>query len=97
MPTVTGSFAATGNSSSAEGSFAEMILGGTFVGTITLQVAIPGAAGADQWVTVSSQTAPGRFTSEGPVGRKWRLSCTAYTSGTAYYSLGTAVNTVLTD
>jgi hypothetical protein len=93
MQNVTGSFGATGNSSPVEGSNIDLIVGGTFVGTIQLQTAMPGAAGADVWVPVGSNlTAAGSLVFNGAIGRKFRVSCTAYTSGTAYYSLGASIN-----
>jgi len=76
-----------------EGNYVELVVGGTFVGTIQLQVAIPGSGGADLWVPVSAGlTAPGVISAVFGQCRKVRAACTAYTSGTAYYSVGGARN-----
>lgn len=91
MKTVNGTFGATGSSSTAEGSNAELIVGGTFVGTVQLQVAIADAAGADVWVPCQQLTAPGVVTCNMSQARKYRAACSAYTSGTIVYSLGTAI------
>lgn len=88
------SFTAIANDANlVEGNYVELIVGGTFVGTIQLQVAIPGAAGADLWVPVgTSLTAPGVISVVFGQCRKVRAACTAYTSGTAYYSVGGSCN-----
>ena len=89
MGTRNGSFAAVANdATTVGGSNVDLVVGGTFVGTIQLQVCIPGAAGAALWVPVSAGlTAPGVITFQAGTGRQFRAACTAYTSGTAYYSL----------
>lgn len=89
MATRNGSFAAAANDAVvARGATADLVVGGTFVGTIELQVCIPGAAGAELWVKAGSLTAPGVLTYQAGCGRAFRAACTAYTSGKAYYSLG---------
>lgn len=85
--TITGNSQATALS---EGNEADLVVGGTFVATIQLQASIPGAAGADLWVSVGQLTAPGIVKVQTAVGRKFRAISTAYTSGTAYVSLGTS-------
>lgn len=92
MGIINGSFAAQGNSGAVgvEANQVELIVGGTFVGTVQLQVCIPGAAGAELWVSVGQLTAPGAVTFLSGQCRRYRASCTAYTSGTAYYSIGGA-------
>lgn len=75
-----------------EGTDADLVVGGTFVGTIQLQVAIPDAAGADTWVSMGQVTAAGVVKSSHPVGRKFRGICTAYTSGSALVSLSASLN-----
>lgn len=94
MSVVNGNFAALGNSGTtfAMGNYAELIVGGTFVGTIQLQACIPGAGGAAIWVPVGSLTAPGAVTFVSGQCRNFRAECTAYTSGTAYYSVGASCN-----
>lgn len=87
--TITGNTQATGSS---EGNEADLVVGGTFVATIQLQVAIPGAAGADLWVPCGQLTAAGIVKVQTAVGRKFRAISTAYTSGTAYISLGVSRN-----
>lgn len=88
------SFAGVANdATSVEGNYVELIVGGTFVGTVQLQVCIPGAAGAELWVPVAAGlTAPGVNTFVSGQSRRFRAACTAYTSGTAYYSVGGAVH-----
>lgn len=84
-----GSFTAQANDATlTEGSAVDLIVGGTFVGTVQLQVCIPGAAGAELWVSVGQLTAPGVITHTSGNSRKFRAACTAFTSGTIYYSLG---------
>lgn len=94
MGILNGSFGATGNSGSnpVEANNAELIVGGTFVGTVQLQVCIPGAAGAELWVSVGQLTAAGAVTFLSGQRRRFRAACTAYTSGTVYYSVGGACN-----
>jgi hypothetical protein len=65
----------------------DLVVGGTFVGTIELQVAIPDASGANVWVKVGSLTAPGAITYMAGTQRSFRAACTAWTSGTIVYSL----------
>ena len=80
---------ATNDATVVRGATVDLAVGGTFVGTVQLQVCIPGAAGAELWVPVSAGlTAPGIITYNAGTGRAFRAACTAYTSGTAYYSVG---------
>lgn len=66
----------------------DLVVGGVFVGTVQLQVAIPDASGANVWVPVSAGlTAPGVITYLAGTQRSFRVACTAYTSGTIVYSL----------
>lgn len=90
MGTRNGNFTAAANDATVvRGATADLVVGGTFVGTVQLQVCIPGAAGAELWVpTGVGLTAPGVITYQAGTGRAFRAACTAYTSGTAYYSLG---------
>lgn len=89
MGTRNGSFAsATQDATRVAGATVDLVVGGTFVGTVQLQVCIPGAAGAELWVPVSAGlTAPGVITYQAGTQRQFRAACSAYTSGTAYYSL----------
>lgn len=94
MANVTGSFTALNqNSASGLGHIADVIIGGTFVGTVVLEVAIPDATGAKLWVPVAPGiTAPGYLgLPNGAIGaqvREWRARCSAFTSGTISYALG---------
>lgn len=89
MGTRNGSFTGIANdATTVGGATVDLVVGGTFVGTVQLQVCIPGAAGAALWVPVSAGlTAPGVITFQAGAGRQFRAACTAYTSGTVYYSL----------
>ncbi|CAB5079618.1 hypothetical protein UFOVP143_56 [uncultured Caudovirales phage] len=90
MATRNGSFGAVANDATvARGATADLVVGGTFVGTIQLQVCIPGVAGAELWVPIGAGlTAPGTITYQAGCGRAFRAACTAWTSGTIFYSLG---------
>lgn len=92
MGVVNTAFTAVANGNGSFGTDAELIVGGTFVGTAKLQVQIPDAAGAAVWVDVGSLTAPGLVNYRGAVGRTFRAICSAFTSGTILTSLGTATN-----
>lgn len=82
-------FAAVANDATlVQGVQMELVVGGTFVGTVQLQVAIPDATGANVWVPVGAAlTAPGSITYLAGTQRSFRAACTAYTSGTIVYSL----------
>lgn len=93
----TGSFTATGNSNEfgANGPF-NVFIGGPFTGTVVLERLAAGAAGAlVGWVPVSidmtnnfSATAPGSWrVDEFGEGVRYRLRCSAYTSGTINYAM----------
>lgn len=86
---VRGAFGAIANGTpidNADG--ADLVVSGSFVGTIVLQVAMPDAAGADTWVATSAGlTAPGIISQASVNGRKWRAACTAWTSGSIVYEL----------
>lgn len=92
MGVVNSTFTAVANGNSSEGTNADLVIGGTFVGTVQLQCAIPGAGGADLWVSVGQLTAAGIVTGNVASARKWRAACTAFTSGTIYASMGAALN-----
>lgn len=82
------SFTAVANDAqTVQGQQVDLVVGGTFVGTIELQACIPGAGGAELWVKIGSLTAPGSIPYQSGTARAFRAACTAYTSGTAYYSL----------
>lgn len=84
-----GTFGAVANDATlVQGQTVDLVVGGTFVGTIQLQVCIPDAAGAAVWVPVGAGlTAPGQITYQAGTQRSFRAACTAYTSGTIVYSL----------
>lgn len=75
------------------GNYVELIVAGTFVGTVQLQVAIPDATGADNWVPIGTPlTAPGITSAVLAQCRKVRAACTAWTSGTIIFSVGGSCN-----
>jgi len=77
-------FTATGQSAEANGDSCDIILSGTFVGTVALQA--QDATG--NWVTVNSWTAQAiSLNIKAAFARNWRLDCTAYTSGTIAYEI----------
>lgn len=97
MANVTGSFAATGQSSSFQpiirdrswGMF-NLELRGTFVATVQLERSLDGM----NWVACTNLGAPVTFNSavsevcqENERGAVYRLNCTSYTSGTINYRL----------
>jgi hypothetical protein len=89
MAAKSGVFAAAGQSAKVEGHGADLIVGGTFVGTVRLEVSIPDAAGLDVWVPVGAVlTAPGIVQlAFGMTTRAFRANCTAYTSGSIVYQI----------
>lgn len=101
MATISGTFAAAGQSATSYGHIADAILGGPFVGTVALEVAIADAAGADKWVPIATATTPGMMTlpngAIGSASRKWRLNCTAFTSGPVFYQLSAALSEDIVD
>lgn len=92
MGVVNTSFTGVANGNTVYGTDAELIVGGTFVGTAKLQVQIPDGTGAAVWVDVGSLTAPGVLNYRGTVGRTFRAICSAFTSGTIITSVGAALN-----
>ncbi len=85
--TTNGSFTgAAQNSAVVLGKEADIVLSGTFVGTITPEVQDVNG----NWVPVSGQsyTAPGAHRLQTALARPWRLSVASYTSGTIAYELG---------
>lgn len=96
---VTGSFTATGQSSSFRpvlrsanggGGAFNISLWGTFSGSVTVQRSFDGGT---TWVdktpsSIYTLTAPASFTDEEPeVGVIYRLNCTSYVSGTINYRI----------
>lgn len=87
MAIVRGSFSATGASSTVEGTDAEVIVSGTFTGTVTLQMAISSTSGTDVWVSVGTAlTASGTIQYNGLTTRKFRANYT-HTSGSLIFEL----------
>jgi hypothetical protein len=86
---VRGIFGGTGNSGNIENaSDVDLFISGTFVGTVQLQTPMADASGADAWQAIGANiTAPGMVTVRMATARKWRVACTAYTSGTIVYEL----------
>jgi hypothetical protein len=98
LTAVTGTFTATGQSatfvapSALSGEF-NVSLSGTWVGTVKLERSFDNAS---TWIVVSkpdltdaSFTAHASFSVKEPEpGVRYRLNCTAYTSGTVTYRLG---------
>lgn len=98
MTAVSGTFTATGQSATfvAPAALKEKFnvsLSGTFSATVVLQRSFDNGS---TWITVSkpdltdaSFTAGASFSVEEPeAGVRYRLNCTAYTSGTVTYRLG---------
>ncbi|MCP4072303.1 MAG: hypothetical protein GY742_11270 [Hyphomicrobiales bacterium] len=84
MHSYNATFSGAGQSFSANGDSCDIILSGTFVGTVALQA--QDASG--NWVTVNSWTAPAiSLNNEAAFARNWRLDCTTYTSGTINYEI----------
>lgn len=80
----TGTFTATGQSEEISGDQYDVIIHGTFVATIEVET----QAADGTWLNVSSHTSETVLLNEQSANvRKWRLNCTAYTSGTVNYSL----------
>jgi hypothetical protein len=89
--TATGVIASLG----VEGCFqpAGVLVGGTFVGTVLVEVCMDSAAVTPTWVQFgSSLTAPGTVQVNIPV-RAIRTRCSAFTSGTITSGIGATVNT----
>ncbi len=77
-------FTAIGQSAAANGDSCDIILSGTFVGTVALQA--QDATG--NWVTIDSWTAEAiSLNNEAAFARNWRLDCSAYNSGTITYEI----------
>lgn len=96
-PLVTGSFAATGQSTpTVFYSAFNVSIWGTFVGTIDLERSFDGGTtwivcSIDSSGTPSSYSAPISLVATEPEHQVlYRLNCTAYTSGTANYRLSQA-------
>lgn len=83
MATVTGTFTGTGSSSEISFGVGDMAIWGTFSGTVEVQAYFGGA-----WQTVASYTTAGIRKVELGQPRAYRLTCTAFTSGTINYALG---------
>lgn len=84
-----GSFVAVANGTAIDNADgADLVVSGTFVGTIVLQVAMAGPTGLDVWTPVGvGLTAPGIISQASVNNRKWRAACTAWTSGSIDYEL----------
>ncbi len=84
MHSYNATFSATGQSSDANGDSCDIVLSGTFVGTVALQA--QDASG--NWVTIDSWTAPAiSLNNEAAFARNWRLNCTAFISGAINYEI----------
>ncbi|MCP4108325.1 MAG: hypothetical protein GY749_22745 [Desulfobacteraceae bacterium] len=84
MESYNSTFTATGQSSVANGDICDVILSGTFVGTVDFEV--QDAVG--NWVSYDSWTTPAQsLNNEAAFARNWRLNCTSYTSGDIGYEL----------
>jgi hypothetical protein len=84
-----GVFSAAGQSGKVEGHGADLLVGGTFVGSVRLEVSIPDAAGGDVWVPIGATlSAPGSVQfAFGQTTRQFRANCTAFTSGSIVYQV----------
>lgn len=66
-----------------------VVIGGTFVGTVIVEVCNDPEAGSPTWIPFGSAvTAPGTVKVDIPV-KAVRLRCSAYTSGTIFGAIGT--------
>lgn len=85
---VNGSFSGTGQSGELLTATGKMVIdiSGTFVADIYLQF-YHESAGA--WANTGDDVlnTPGRHNANVSLGGKYRLNCSSYTSGTAYYTL----------
>jgi hypothetical protein len=71
-----------------------VIVGGTFVGTVVVEVAYDSQAASPTWVQFStSLTAPGTVKVDIPV-KAVRVRCSAFTSGTIVAGIGALLGTV---
>lgn len=82
MAIVTGTFGATGQSSTITGTGADVSLSGAASATVAIQRRMNGT-----WVTIESITGDGERVVENATGLELRLNCTAYTSGTVTYTM----------
>lgn len=98
MGVATGSFAAPGQSSAIMGTLVDLVVSGTFTGSIQIETAMPGSGGADVWVaTATALTAAGVSQFMAANSRKYRANATALSTGTAYYQLSTSNSEDLMD
>lgn len=83
---VTGTFTATGESAEVVSNKVDVSLSGTFSATVKIQRYMGGA-----WKDYDSKTAAYEAMIESAARYRWRLSCSAYTSGTVTYVLNGGV------
>ncbi len=80
---ISGTFTATGESSAVRGRACDVSISGSFTATVKIQRFIGG-----NWVDWASKTAAYEGMEEGASpATEWRLSCSAYTTGTVTYAL----------
>ena len=88
---VSGTFTATGSSAGQNhsgGGLLALSISGTFVATVVLQRSLDGGS---TYQDIESYTAPAEVNVEAAnQSVLYRLNCSAYTSGTATYYLGSA-------
>ena len=82
MAIVTGTFGATGQSSTITGTAIDVSLSGAASATVAIQRRMNGT-----WVTIESITGDAERVVENATGLEHRLNCTAYTSGTVTYAM----------
>lgn len=83
MAIVTGTFTATGQSSTITGTAIDVSISGAASATVAIQRRVDGT----NWVTIESIAGDGERVIENATGMGMRLNCTAYTSGTVTYSM----------
>jgi len=82
MAIVTGTFTATGQSSTIQATAIDVSISGAASATVGIQRRIGG-----NWVTIESITGDGERVVENATGLEMRLNCSSYTSGTATYAM----------
>ena len=82
-----GSLSASNQSDSVHGVLCDIVLSGTWTGTVELQVMVKDASGVESWAdTGDSWTANGAYVGDAATPRKWRIDFTR-NSGTLVYEL----------
>lgn len=91
---VRGQLTGTGNGTPIDGATdIDLIVSGTFTATLKLEVATADATGADTYVQLGADiTAPTVVNVKMADKHKWRVRCSAFTSGVAVFELFGSIN-----